>query len=102
MEYEIRPYFYSKSTELRIFFAELNQMIASQIDDGIYTCKQAIEEGKTGFSWGAEVFEIKVEKEISVLEYHGEFVRGIPTREILEMLTDYKNAIDHLRNGSET
>jgi hypothetical protein len=102
MKYEIRPFIYNTDPELTLFFTELHQMIASQIDDGIYTCKQAIEEGKTGFSWGAEVFEIKVEKEISVLEYHGEFVREIPTREILEMLTEYKNAIDYLKNGSET
>lgn len=95
MRYQIRPYIHNEDSDLVMFFTELHQMTPSEIQDGINTCNIAINEGKSGFSWGLEVFELLIEKENSTLEYHGEFVAEIPTKEILKMLQDYKDALDY-------
>lgn len=97
--FKIKPYITADNSEFNLMFSEIYQMNSDEIQDGIDTCNLAIE-GKTGFSWGWEVFELAIEKEMSRLEYHGEFVVEIPTKEVLKMLQDYKNALDFFENNS--
>ncbi|WP_221417921.1 hypothetical protein, partial [Fulvivirga kasyanovii] len=56
-------------------------------------------EGKKGYNWGLDVFELMIDKETSVLEYHGEFITKISTKDILKILQDYKKALDYFQNN---
>lgn len=98
--FEIKPYISANNADFNLMFSEIYQMTPSEIQDGINTCQLALE-GKTGYSWGLEVFELMIEKEASELEYHGEFVAEIPTKNILKMLQDYKKALEYFeeKNG---
>ncbi|MCT4636871.1 MAG: hypothetical protein N4A72_04095 [Bacteroidales bacterium] len=97
--FNIKPYISADNADFNLMFTEIYQMSLSEIQDGINTCSIAINEGKSGYSWGREVFELMVEKEISILEYHGEFVAEIPTKELLKMLQDYKDALDYFEKN---
>jgi hypothetical protein len=49
-------------------------------------------------SWGLEVSELLIHKEIATLEYHGKFVAEIPTIEILNMLKAYRDKLKDYEN----
>ncbi|WP_103867296.1 hypothetical protein [Aquimarina sp. I32.4] len=95
LDIKVKPILFTENRDLWIFTGEVNQMTSSEIQNGIDTCVYAMEGKQTGYSWGLEVFELLIEKEISTLEYHGDFVTEISTKEILKMLQDYKNALDY-------
>jgi|GEM_PF-2324335 len=99
MIFKIKPYISADNAQLNTMFSEIYQMSISIIDDGISSCKLAIN-GKEDLSWGLEVFELLLSKEKSILEYHGQEICEIPTREILQMLIDYKNAVNFLEKES--
>lgn len=99
--YKIKPILTCENESLWIMIGELNDMTSSEIQDGIDTCVYAIEGKQTGYSWGLEVFELMIEKEVSVLEYHGEFVAEISTKDILKMLQDYKRALEYFEGRNE-
>ncbi|TCI92781.1 hypothetical protein [Tenacibaculum sp. M341] len=98
--FEIKPYITANNADFNLMFSEIYQMTSSEIQDGLDTCKLAMHEDKTGYSWGLEVFELLIEKETSVLEYHGEFVSEIPTKDILKMLQDYRSALKYFEEKS--
>ncbi|GAA3524139.1 hypothetical protein GCM10022393_43470 [Aquimarina addita] len=99
--FEIKPYINANNADFNLMFSEIYQMTSSEIQDGIDSCTLAIDGKYEKMSWGLEVFELLIRKEISILEYHGDFVAEIPTKDILKMLTDYKNALKYFEaNGS--
>lgn len=98
MKYIIKPRLYLEEERYWIMSDEIFKMTLSEIQNGIDTCLSAIDGNQTGFSWGLEVFELMIEKETSILEYHGEFVAEIPTQDILKMLQDYKRALEYFEN----
>ncbi len=93
LKYKIKPTIYFENKELWIFNNELLEMPFSMIEDGIASCKQAIGGEYPEISWGLEVSELLINKEISTLEYHGKFVAEIPTVEICEMLEKYRDKL---------
>lgn len=100
MIFQIKPYIDSPDERLHLMISEIKQMTMSEIQDGINSCRLAIEEEKEGLSWGLEVFELLLSKERSILEYHGQKICDIPTKEIFQMLVDYKNAVNFLEKES--
>lgn len=99
MIFQIKPYIDSPDEQLHLMISEIKQMTMSEIQDGIESCRLAIE-GEEGLSWGLEVFEILLSKELSTLEYHSSFITEIPTKDILQMLIDYRNALVHFDDNS--
>lgn len=99
MKFEVKAYISTDDDRLRTMISEIKQMTISEIQDGINSCKLAIS-GEEDLSWGSEVFELLLSKEKSVLEYHGQEICEIPTKEILQMLIDYKNAVKFLEKSS--
>ncbi len=95
MIFQIKPYISANNAQLNTMFSEIYQMPISILDDGINSCKLAIE-GEEGLSWGLEVFELLLGKEKSTLEYNGQETCDLATKEILQMLIDYKNAVNFL------
>jgi len=99
MIFKIKPYISADNAQLNTMFSEIYQMPISMIDDGISSCKLAID-GEKDLSWGLEVFELLLSKEKSILEYHGQKICDISTKEVFQMLVDYKNAVNFLEKES--
>lgn len=99
MRFEVKVYISTDDNRLRTMISEIKQMPMSMLDDGINSCRLAMD-GEEELSWGLEVFELLLNKEKSSLEYHGQAICDIPTKEILQMLIDYKNAINFLEKSS--
>ena len=102
LKYKIKPTITFENKELWIFNSELLQMDIQLIQDGIDSCQLTIEEKNIGLSWGLEVSELKIGKEISILTYHGKFVAEIPTIEIYNMLKAYRDKLKDYENENNT
>lgn len=93
LKYKIKPTIYFEDKELWIFNNEILEMSFSMIEDGITSCKRVMNGEYPEMSWGLEVSELLINKEMSTLEYHGKFVAEIPTAEICEMLEKYRDKL---------
>jgi hypothetical protein len=68
------------------------------IEDGIISCERAMSGEYPEISWGLEVSELLIYKEMSTLEYQGKFVAEIPTIEICNMLKNYRDKLKEYKN----
>lgn len=75
------------------FISEIYQMPFSLIEDGIISCEKVMQGEYSEMSWGLEVSELLIHNEMSTLEYHGNFVAEIPTKEIYELLKSYREKL---------
>ncbi|WP_433829494.1 hypothetical protein [Flavobacterium anhuiense] len=98
LKYKIKPTIYLEDKKLWIFNNEILDMPFSMIEDGITSCKRVMSGEYPEMSWGLEVSELLIHKEISTLEYHGKFVAEIPTEEICEMLEKYRDKLKEYEN----
>ena len=94
--FSIKPYIEGNNPDFNLMFSEIYRMNYEEILDGIETCKRAISENEL-YSWGFEVFELLIKKNTSILEYNGDFIMEIPTLHILNMLSEYKDALDYFK-----
>lgn len=93
MLFQIKPYIHVENTRLTFFVTEIYNMPIDMIQDGIDSCELTISGEQSNLSWGLEVSEIYIGKEVSSLEYNSSFKMEIPTKELLEMLKKYKKAL---------
>ena len=98
MKYKIKASLLFEDENFWIMNNEINDMTPSEIQDGIESCRIAMKGDEEELSWGLEVFELLIRKEISILEYHSSFVAEIPTKDILKMLLDYQQALVYFEN----
>jgi len=98
LKYKIKPTIYFENKELWIFNNEILDMPFSMIEDGIISCKRVMNDEYPEMSWGLEVSELLIHKEMSTLEYHGKFVAEIPTIEIYNMLEKYRDKLKDYEN----
>jgi hypothetical protein len=102
LQYKIKPIISLEDRDLWIFTGEIHQMPFSMIEDGIESCRRVMSGEYPEMSWGLEVSELLIHKEISVLEYHGKFIAEIPTIEIYNMLKAYRDKLKDYYNESLT
>lgn len=93
MKFKIRPYIEIDNLDFQTFVSEIHQMPFPMIEDGIESCRRVISGEYPEMSWGLEVSELLIHKEISTLEYHGKFVAEIPTVDIYNMLKEYRDKL---------
>lgn len=102
LKYKIKPTIYFENKELWIFNNEILDMPFSMIEDGIISCKRVMSGEYPQMSWGLETSELLIHKDMSTLEYHGNFVTEIPTMEICEMLEKYRDKLKDYENGEKS
>ena len=102
LKYKIKPTILFENKELWIFNNEILDMPFSMIEDGIISCKQVMSGEYPEMSWGLEVAELFIHKEISTLEYHGKFVMEIPTIEIFDMLKKYRDKLKEYKSEEDS
>ena len=78
--------------KLWIFGDELMDMSLSMIQDGVDTCELVIAGKYEQMEWGLEVAEFIVRKDVSRLEYTGDFAAEILTSDLLAMLEEIRDA----------